>query len=158
MSAPNTSLPNPFNVMVPSGVRYDSREAETAGGDDVFIMRLLWDLHPDAFVQQFGDFELQYKLSADDEWFPSFFVDGSLTQTDVFTSSAGVFYDIRIRARNNLGVRSGWVTIFNAFVGSSGGVTASFDYEFVNDAVSVFLDYGGVADAVSVTEDYGLVQ
>lgn len=157
-AAPNTSLPNPFNVMVPSGVRYDSREAETAGGDDVFIMRLLWDLHPDAFVQQFGDFELQYKLSADDEWFPSFFVDGSLTQTDVFTSSAGVFYDIRIRARNNLGVRSGWVTIFNAFVGSSGGVTASFDYEFVNDAVSVFLDYGGVADAVSVTEDYGLVQ
>lgn len=157
-AAPNTSLPNPFNVMVPSGVRYDSREPETASGDNVFIIQLIWNLHPDAFVQQFGDFELQYKLSSSPEWFPSFFVDGSLTQTDVFTSSAGVFYDIRIRARNNLGVRSGWVNIFNAFVGSSGGVTQSFDYEFVNDAVSVSLDYGGVADAVSVTEDYGLVQ
>lgn len=155
--APNTDLPNPFNVFAPTGVGYNSRAAGTVNGDDVFIMQMQWDEHPDAFVQQFGDFELQFKKSSDSDWLPSFFVDGSLVQSDLFTSSVGVPYDLRIRARNNLGVRSAWVTIYGATVGSSGGVGTTYDYEFVYDSVSIFNDWGDVSDPPALFEDWGYV-
>lgn len=157
--APNTNLPNPFLVQVPSGVSYNSRYIDTREGDAVYTLTLSWEQHPDAFVTQFGDFEVQYKLSEEVEWRPSFFVDGNLTQTDVVNSSVNVFYDLRIRARNNLGVRSGWVTILGAVVGSSGGVTETRDYEGVFDPVVYTEDYGSVADPVGsgMSEDWGFV-
>lgn len=155
--APNTNLPNPFVVQVPSGVAYNSRYIDTREGDAVYTLTLNWLPHPDSFVTQFGDFEVQYKLSSEADWRPSFFVDGMLTQTDVVNSSVNVFYDLRIRARNNLGVRSGWVTLLGAVVGSSGGVTTTYDYEFVNDVVSIYNDWGAVSDAPTSFEDWGYV-
>lgn len=155
--APNTNLPNPFLVFAPTGVQYNSTLVGTVGGDEVAILQLEWDLHPDAFVREYGDFELQFKKSVDSDWLPSFFVDGALTKTDVVTATVGEYYDIRIRARNNLGVRSGWTTLQEVIVGSSGGVTVSDDWELVSDAISVYKDWGGVADTVSVTEDWGFV-
>lgn len=155
--APNTNLPSPFDVLVPTGVKYNSRETGTANGDTVFSLQLQWDLHPDMFVREFGDFELQFKLSADPTWLPSFKVDGQLTQSDVLTSTVGVFYDLRIRAINNLGVRSNWVTLYNVVVGSSGGVSETRDYRYVYEPVGSgdFYDYGSVADAVTSSEDWG---
>lgn len=153
--APNTNLPNPFFVQVPAGVSYNSRMADTSGGETLYIMQMQWNLHPDAFVHEFGDFELQFKKSSDSEWLPSFFVDGSLTQSDLFTSQIGVPYDLRIRARNNLGVRSNWITISGAVVGSSGGVGTVLDYETFSDPEVFFLDYETFSDPVVYTEDYG---
>jgi hypothetical protein len=157
--APDTALPSPFNVVAPTGVGYNSRIVETQEADQLFIMQLQWDLHPDAFVQQFGDFELQFKKSVDLNWFPSFFVDGMITQSDLFSSSVGVPYDIRIRARNNLGVRSSWVTILGAVVGSSGGVGATFDWETFSDPVGSGLveDWQTFSDPVGsgLTQDWG---
>lgn len=155
--APDTSLPSPFNVVAPTGVGYNSRIVETQEADQVFVMQLQWDLHPDAFVQQFGDFELQFKKSSDSQWFPSFFVDGMITQSDLFSSSVGVPYDIRIRARNNLGVRSSWVTILGAVVGSSGGVGATFDWETFSDPEVFFEDWQTFSDPVGsgLTQDWG---
>lgn len=153
--APNTNLPNPFLVFVPTGVAYNSREIDTRDGDVVYALTLNWDLHPDLFVREFGDFEVQFKLSAESEWRPSFFVDGELTNTDVVNSSVNIPYDLRIRARNNLGVRSGWVTILGAVVGSSGGVTDTEDWGSVADTVSASEDWGSVADTVSADEDWG---
>lgn len=155
--APNTNLPNPFLVLVPTGVAYNSRAIDTAAADQVFILVLQWDQHPDSFVTQFGDFEIQYKLSESSDWLPSFFVDGMLMQTDVTSSSPNVEYDLRIRARNNLGVRSGWVTITGAVVGSSGGVGTTYDYEYVTDSISTFNDWGNVTDAPTSFEDWGFV-
>lgn len=152
--APNTELPNPFDVLVPTGVGYNSRIAETEQGDNLFIMQLQWDLHPDAFVQQFGDYELQFKRSSDTQWLPSFFVDGLVTQSDLFSSSVGVPYDIRIRARNNLGVRSAWVTLYNAVVGSSGGVGVTDDWEFFSDPVTIYKDWGTFSEGIGSTEDW----
>lgn len=156
--APNTNLPNPFDVQVPTGVAYNSRYIDTREGDAVYTMTLRWDVHPNQFVTNFGDFEVQYKLSEETEWRPSFTVPGSETKTDVVNSSVNVYYDLRIRARNNLGVRSPWVTILDAVVGSSGGVTETRDYEFVNDPIGTYLDYGSVADAVTDAEDWGFVE
>lgn len=157
-AAPNTNLPDPYSVQVPTGVAFNSRAIDTSGGDTVYILTLNWAQHPDSFVTQFGDFEVQFKLSEEADWRPSFFVDGLLTETDVITSSVNVFYDLRIRARNNLGVRSGWVTIENAVAGSSGGVTETRNYRFVNESVTISEDYGFVYDAPdSSSEDWGYV-
>lgn len=155
--APNTNLPNPFLVQVPSGVSYNSRIADTSGGETLYIMQMMWDSHPDAFVQQFGDFELQFRKSADTEWLPSFFVDGTLTQSDLFTSQIGVPYDLRIRARNNLGVRSNWVTILGAIVGSSGGVGTTEDWETFTDPEVYYRDWGLYSEPIGSGdyEDWG---
>lgn len=155
--APNTNLPNPFVVTVPTGVGYNSRVIDTNGGDELYMLTLQWDEHPDAFVVEYGDFEVQFKLSSEVQWRPSFFVDGALTQTDVSASSVNIFYDLRIRARNNLGVRSPWVTILSAVAGSSGGVGTTYDYELVTDSVSIYNDWGGVSDAPLAFEDWGYV-
>lgn len=155
--APNTNLPNPYLVFAPTGVSYNSRFIDTRDGDAVYTLTLNWDQHPDAFVREFGDFEVQYKLSSEDEYRPSFFVDGELTSTDVVNSSVNIAYDLRIRARNNLGVRSGWQTILGAVVGSSGGVGATEDYLLVTGGVTTSLDYGSVADAPTAFEDWDFV-
>lgn len=157
--APNTSMPNPFEVAGVTGVGYNSRIIDTREGDVVYTMTLQWDEHSDQFVLSYGDFEIQYKLESEIEWRPSFFVDGSLTKTDVVNSSVNIPYDLRIRARNNLGVRSAWTTILGAVVGSSGGITDTRDYESVADPVVYMLDYGSVADPVGSGdfEDWGYV-
>lgn len=156
--APNTTLPNPFFVLAPSGTAYNSRFVNTVADDQNGWLVLSWTLHPDAFVRQFGDFEIQYKLSSTDDWFPSFFVDGSLTQTDVVNSSINTSYDVRIRARNNLGVRSGWVTILGAIVGSSGGIGTTLDWGLVTETPpAVFNDWGSVTDAPTTNNDLGYV-
>lgn len=155
--APNTNLPDIYNVQVPSGVKYNSRAITSVAGDVSFVLQLEWNLHPDAFVREYGDFEIQYKLASSPDWLPSFFVDGSLTSTDVFQSSVGINYDMRIRARNNLGVRSGWVTLNDVMVGSSGGIGATEDWETFSDPVVYTQDWGTFSDPVGsgLIEDWG---
>jgi hypothetical protein len=157
--APNTTLPSPFDVASPTGVAFSSRSVETVDGDTLFTLVLNWDEHSDAFVRSYGDMEIQSKLSSEGEegWRPSFFVDGALTFTDVLTSSVNVAYDLRIRARNSLGVRSGWVTLEGAIVGSSGGVGTTIDWGSAADSVSATIDWGSAADSVSTFEDWGSV-
>lgn len=155
--APNTTLLDIFNVMAPQGVAYSSRQIDTQQGDIVYAMTLQWSLHPDGFVREFGDFEVQFKLSADTNWRPSFFVDGMLTETDVVNSSVNIPYDLRIRARNNYGVTSAWVTILNAVVGSSGGIGLTEDWGSVADTPTSFEDWGSVAAVPDFYEDWGFV-
>lgn len=153
--APNTNIPNIFNVLPAQSVSYNSRATDTRDGDVLYTLTLEWALHPDAFVREFGDYEIQYKLSASPDWLPSFFVDGSLVETDVVAASINTLYDLRIRARNNLGVRSAWTTIFEAIVGYSGGVTDDYDWGFVYESPSEFEDWGSVADAPTTIQDWG---
>lgn len=155
--APNTNLPNPFIVQAVSGVSYNSRVIETRDGDEIYALTLNWDQHPDQFVINDGKFEIQYKLSAEPNWRPSFFVDGRITTTDVLTSSVNVPYDIRIRAHNSLGVRSSWNMLEGVVVGSSGGIGETRDYEGVFDPVVFDFDYGSVEDEPTDFEDWGFV-
>lgn len=155
--APNTTLTSPFDVSVPTSVAYNSRFVETTGGDSIYTLQLEWDEHPDAFVREFGDFEIQFKKSVDTAWLPSFFVAGTLTASDIVTASDSVTYDLRIRARNSLGVRSGWVTIEEAVAGTSGGVTVNNDWGSVATAPTVNNDWGSVAAAVVTSNDWEFV-
>lgn len=160
--APNTTLTSPYDVQVVGGLGYNSRFIETTGGDSIYMLQLQWDEHPDGFVREWGGFELQFRISdpdngPDENWSPGFFVDGTITQTDVVAASLGVEYDLRIRARNKLGVRSLWQTIYQAVAGASGGVGTSDDWLLVTGSPTTFNDWGSVTDAPSSFEDWGFV-
>lgn len=156
--APNTTLSSPYEVEVPSGVSYNSRQVDTQGADYFFMLQLEWLPHEDGFVQQYGDFEVEYKLSSDSVYLPGGPpIPGSATRADVVSASAGTLYDLRIRARNSLGRRSNWAYIFEAVVGSSGGVIFTEDYGNVADSPSSTIDYGNVADSPSSSIDRGYV-
>lgn len=155
--APNTTLPNPFTVQAVTGFSYSSREVETAEGDLVFALIGMWDEHVNGFVTQGGFIETQYRLSTDTEWSPGPLLTGDQVSGEFVVSSVNISYDMRVRARNNLGRRSAWTTITGAIVGYSGGVTTTEDYGSVADSVGTSLDYGSVADSPSTSLDYGSV-
>lgn len=155
--APNSDLPSVSTVSAPTGLRFDSFPVTTADGDYIFRIILTWDAHPDTFVLQGGDFEIQYKLSTETDYKPSFTVAGDQTQSEIVQGSIGVQYDIRIRAVNNIGVKSAWASINGVIAGSSGGVTDSENWgAFVGDAVADTEDWGAfVGDDPTDTQDWG---
>jgi hypothetical protein len=154
-AAPDTNLPNPFYVEIPTGISYTSRTIATTGGDTVYNLVLQWVQHPDTFVANGGRIEIQYKLSSDTDWRPSFFVNGNLTFSDILTNSANVSYDLRIRAVSSLGGRSQWVELDNAIIGSSGGVTTSNDWGIWTGSVGATLDFGNWTTSPTATDDWG---
>jgi hypothetical protein len=67
--APNTELPEIFNVLPPSNLRaveslYDTR---TGGGVKAKVT-LTWDSSPDAFVKAGGSYQAEYRLSGASVW------------------------------------------------------------------------------------------
>lgn len=153
--APNTNLPNPFIVTAVSGLSFDSIPTDTRDGDIVYSMVLNWSAHPDAFVNSGGSYEIQYKLSSDASYRPSFVVDGELTSSTIAQASVGTAYDIRIRAVNNIGVRSGWQYLLGVVTGSSGGVTSTEDWGLSTASPTSTEDWGLSTDAPTTTEDWG---
>jgi hypothetical protein len=153
--APNTSLPDPFTVAAPSGMALDSEAVETRDGDETYKIILSWTAHPDAFVTSGGRFEIQYRKTGEPDWRPSLFVDGSLTRAELFQSQLGTEYDVRMRAINALGRRSGWSTVEGFAAGGAGGVTSSEDWGEASDSVVTTEDWGEASDSVSTTEDWG---
>ncbi len=155
-AAPDTNLPNPLaKPTVPTGVAFSSRLTAATGSVDVYNLVLTWDMHEDAFVVHGGRMELQYKLSADTEWRPSFFVNGDQITADLLSSSINVSYDLRMRAVSALGGRSDWVTITGAIAGSSGGVGASLDWGNWTDSVGPTNDWGDWTSSPSGSNDWG---
>ncbi len=156
-SAPDTDLPSPYVVAVPSSVAYTSRAVSTVGGDTVYNLVLTWAPYNNSYVRNGGQFEIQFKESLIAEWRPSFFVSGDSTFADIPNTSPNIEYDLRIRAVNVLGVRSNWVTILDALIGSSGGVINSLDWDSVAATATFFNDWDSVAAPESFTNDWGSV-
>ncbi len=154
--APDTNLPNPFTVAVPTGVSYSSRLVTTVGGDSIYNLVLSWNEHEDMFVREGGKFEIQFKLSSESQWRPSFTVDGDLTTADVIQTSVNLEYDLRIRARSSLSpnVRSSWVTITGAVAGSSGGVGTTNNWGNWTEAVGPTLDWGEWVSVPGAPDDW----
>jgi len=153
-NAPDTNLPDAFTVVVPSSVAFNSRAVDTVGGDIVYNMVMTWASYGNSFVTNGGQFEIQFKLSADSDWRPSFFVAGDFTSADIPSTSVNTLYDLRIRAVNIVGVKSNWVTIANAMIGSSGGVTTAEDWGIWTGSVSTTEDWGDFTTS-GTTEDWG---
>jgi hypothetical protein len=153
--APDTNLPNPLFVQAPDGLSYSSRAVAATDGVSVYNLVAMWNPHPDIFVQQGGQVEIQYKLSAEPGWRPSFFVKGDIVTADILSSSLGESYDIRIRAVNAAGKPSNWTTLPNCVIGSSGGVTTSNDWGDFHSSPTTTLDWGDFTTSPTVTEDWG---
>jgi hypothetical protein len=154
-AAPDTNLPDAFTVSVPSAVSFDSRGVATVANDTVYNLVMTWAASENSFVSNGGQFEIQFKLSSDSEWRPSFFVAGDFTSADIASTSPNILYDLRIRAVNIVGARSNWVTLTNCMVGSSGGVTTTEDWGDFTTSPSTTEDWGDFTTTPSTTEDWG---
>jgi hypothetical protein len=154
-SAPDTNLPNPFTVTVPSGVNFNSRTLDTVGGDTLYNLVLNWTLHSDAFVRNGGFFELRFRESTETDWRPSYTVNGDQTTADLIQSSVGTQYDLSIRAVNALGAKSNWVTINDAMIGTSGGVGTTGDWGEWVSSPGTSGDWGDWTSSPSTSDDWG---
>lgn len=120
--APDTTLPNPFDIGTPSDL------VLTSGGDHLLLLnegsvlariRATWDAPASSLV---SGYEVQYKRSADVDW--SAAVTTSELSAYVSPVEDGVHYDVRVRAVNDLGVKSEWTTVLShSVVGKSDAPT-----------------------------------
>lgn len=159
--APNTNLPNPYDVYAPVGLSFKTVPVQTVQSDLFYNLVLGWDTHESYLVRVGGKFEIQFRYyNTEDvvsEWSPSQYPEGELNSCPVTQGSLGVKYDIRIRAKNNLGTPSEWSYLYGAIVGLSGGVTEIIDMgHFIGDPITDYVDMGAFdSDPVSSTVDLG---
>lgn len=130
--APNTNLPDPFGVSVVIGFSLTSVPVNTEAGDRTFKIRATWEAPSNQFVANDGQFELQFRPTGQTAWVKFPLVRGDATETDLFQAELDTFYDIRIRAINNLGVTSAFTTITNFQVGTT-TITDTEDWEYVTE-------------------------
>ncbi len=106
--APNTNLDNPLVVGVPTGLALASGTDELLlAGDGTVVPRIKasWTDPADAFVDRI---ELQFRVS-DEDWQDAASVPVGQQKTWLSPVEDGVSYDVRVRGRNGLGVRSAWL-------------------------------------------------
>lgn len=110
--APNSVLPSPFEVPLPTGLTLES------GTDELYIrsdgtvfsrIKVSWDAFNDSFTNSSGIVEVQYRKSTVSEWSQATPVSAELNYTHILDVQDGVNYDVRIRSKNSLGVFSDWV-------------------------------------------------
>ncbi len=128
--APNTSLPNPFDVAVVGGFSLDSILVSTQSGDKIFKVVGSWDLHDDEYVLSGGSYEIEFKESVQDDsdYKSAAKVDGSINQQEITGLQPDTEYDIRIYAYNYIGARSG-PSLIEGFVVGSTVLTDTRDWE-----------------------------
>lgn len=153
--APNSTLPNIFDVLQPTSLAVYPVAIETSGTPDTYKFNFVWTPPPDEYVTSGGQFEVQFKESSEADYRPSYFVDGEQTFTDINQVRPVISYDARVRSVNVFGVRSAWASLTGFTVGSPSGVTDREDYGLFSESVTSSLDYGLFSDTVTTSEDYG---
>lgn len=104
--APNTDLPNPFNVNPPSNLNtMEELYATRTGGGVKAKVTLTWDESPDAFVQSGGWYIAEFKLSTDSVWTKLPRVDDGATSIAILDVDPGT-YDFRVWAFQWTGAKS----------------------------------------------------
>lgn len=107
---PNTTLPLPWSVPIPTGLAVSEALAQQGDGSLFTIVKVSWDLVPDAGVQNSGGVEVQYTLAdsavPSGDW-PTVKVLGSATSVSLQGLIDGRPYLFRIRSANTL-VRGSW--------------------------------------------------
>jgi len=111
--SPTTDLPDPFTVTAPTGLTLASGTDNLYTRKDGTIftrIKVSWTAPSDVYVTTGGHFEIQYKQSADSDYYQAAIVDGSHTFMYILDVEDGEDYDVRIRSVSALGVKSSWVT------------------------------------------------
>lgn len=104
--APDTDLPNPFDVAKPTALTLSSGDADLlllGEGSVISRIRAAWTAAADARAVSY---EVQWKKAADATW--SSAVVGAATEFYVSPAEDGAAYDVRVRSISGLGVRSDW--------------------------------------------------
>lgn len=161
--APNAQLPNPRIVANPTGLTVSTKNFLTDNGTSISRIYITWTAPQDAFVTSGGRIEIQFKGSSEEEWEPSWFVAGDVTQASTPPVEDSVDYDIRIRSENRLKVRArepdgdeAWSTIFGYTVGAAtAGAENQLDYRFITEAATIFIDRGSLDGVIDKELDYG---
>ena len=111
--APDTNLPDPRTVAAPTSLLLESGSTEIyqqADGTVIPRIKASWTTPADQFVKAGGYIRIEFKKSADSTWLPWTLVRGDVTEDYLTDVEDGVAYDVRIRAENNLGATSSWVS------------------------------------------------
>lgn len=131
--APNTNLPNPFDVTVVTGFSLDAVLVSTQGADYVYNTLATWNLHTDQFVTEGGHYEVFYKKAVSSTYHSAGKVDGQTTELVITVLEPDTLYDLQIVAYNNLGVASAPTTIEDYQVGTT-AITNTEDWENATEA------------------------
>lgn len=117
--APNTTLPNPQTVPAVTGLSaLTSGATVLVQGDGTAVPRILvsWNGPGDAYIEQGGFVEVEYRQSGVGNYIPWDTMRGDALEDWLTNVAVGVQYDIRVRFKNQLGVRGAWSTVTSAAV------------------------------------------
>jgi hypothetical protein len=112
--APNTQLPNPFNVYPLENLILDSTETQLVRGQNGRIVTRIkanWSQHEDILVQDGGSIEIQYKKSSDSTYETASVLAGDRTFGFITDVDDRETYDVRVRAINVNNGKSEWTTV-----------------------------------------------
>jgi hypothetical protein len=151
--APNSNLPNPFNIRAPSDLMLESGDATSDVRIDGTVfsrIKASWVAPSDAFVTQGGRIEIQFKKTSDPD---SAFQDappvpGAQTSTFILDVQDGVAYDVQIRSVNALRVESNYVRANNHVVEGKSEKPARPDQFFVDQLADGTRRYSIVQNAI----------
>lgn len=140
---PTPALPDPTTVGDPGTPTAGSGgggpgDMERVDGIHLTQMLVQWTAPADQNVLEGGAIELQYKKTADSNWSPAGFVDGSMTRATITNISDGVQYDVRVRSVNVYGVRGTWKNLSSPHTVSGG--TSNFTGNVDGDTAATVAD------------------
>ena len=116
--APNTNLPDPFDLAPPSGLALTSGNTELfvkADGTIISRLKASWTASPNPFVDRY-DVEFR-RVGA--PAFQAAASPGVNTETFIWEVEDGADYEVRVRAINGIGVASVWVTDTHVVAGKT---------------------------------------
>ena len=122
--APNTNLPNPNVIDKPENLTAASGTQHLYLRNDGTVfsrVQLTWTPTTDANVLSDGFFEIEYRKQSSllVDWEKNPAVPGTESSAYVLDVEDSVAYLFRVRAVNNLGVRSTWVSLRHVVVGKT---------------------------------------
>lgn len=109
--SPDTNLPDPFSTPAPTNITLASgTEHLYIRSDGTVFSRLFvqWTLADDAFVQNGGYYDIQYKVSSSSTWQDAGDIPGSSESFYILDVRDAQSYDVRLRSVSSLGIRSPW--------------------------------------------------
>jgi hypothetical protein len=153
--APNTELPLPWFVPMPTGLTVTSGATALKDGSILTRTQISWNTFTDASVLQSGNIEVQYipaiNLPSDPtiNW-PSWPERASSLTTMIPGLLSGTIYVFRARAINSIGVRSAWTPPVQHQIALPPGVTVGWA-----NVVGAPTTFAAVARGFSDTSAYG---
>ena len=122
---PDTNLPDPNTVAVPSGLALVSTGQALVAQDGTLTVRIkaTWTPSADIFV---SSYDVEFKKSADSNWIPAANPIGqAAAETFIHNVQDNVNYDVRIRARNTNDAVSAWLASTNHLIATTANAIAA---------------------------------